>query len=175
MMLMNLAYLVQGDFLEKLFKIKFLQKRDFAANRKFGCIGKIFHPMKIRRFLFLSFSLVIFCSCTPTSHKGFVKRTDAVFQAMIRVLEQVDHPGDFYLLQALKPLYLEVAELAVLSNKKQEQDPKMFSIEILEAPHQAELQEQLMRIYSLEGGQKAIEDVAREGLILLQKSPKKSL
>jgi hypothetical protein len=129
--------------------------------------------MRAKKNLILSILVIILGGCSPTTHKSFVKRSDAVYLSMIKVLKQVEHPQDFHLLSSLKPLYVELAELIVLSIKYEEKDPQIFNLEIIEASHQEELKQHLIRIYNLEGGRNAIEQVAREGFIVLQKSPYK--
>jgi len=124
----------------------------------------------VNRLILVTISFFMMASCTPRTHQGFVKRSDAIFCAMIRVLEQVEHPSDFHLLQAMRPLYMEIAELVLLSFKQEEKSIDLFSLEILEAPHQEKLKQELMRIYNLEGGRQACEVVARDGLTLLQKN-----
>jgi hypothetical protein len=128
--------------------------------------------MKLVGWLLLT--AAIMSGCAPTTHKGFVKRSDIIYQSMIKVLEDVEHPQDFYKLQSLKSLYMEIAELMIVSYKLEEKNPQIFNMDILEAPHAEKLKQHLMRIYLIEGGRQAIELAAREGLILLQKSPYKS-
>lgn len=128
----------------------------------------------MKSLIYLVSIALLITSCSPSTHKGFVKRSDAIYQAMIRVLEDVEHPQDFYKLASLKPLYVEIAELMILSFKAEEKNPQLFNLDILEAPHADVLKQHLMRVYALEGGRKAVEQVAREGLIVLQKSPYKS-
>lgn len=118
--------------------------------------------------------IILFAGCAPTTHAGFVKRSDDIYQAMIKVLEDVEHPQDFYKLQVLKQHYIDIAELIIMSYKLEEKNPQVFNMDILEAPHADKLKHELMRVYLLEGGRQAVELVAREGLILLQKSPYKS-
>ena len=132
-------------------------------------------------FFMISHSLKIICltailvsACTPSNHHSFVKRSDGVYKSMIAILEKVEHTQDFYLLESLKPLYVEIAELLILSLKQEERHPHLFNLEILEAPHAEKLKEELARVYALEGGRSAVEMVAREGLIVLQKSPYQS-
>lgn len=126
----------------------------------------------MKRFVFLAIT-VFLSGCGPTTHKSFVKRADALFEEMIAVLEKVEHPGDFSTLSDLKPLYIEIAELMISSIKQEERNPQLFNLEIIEAPHQEKLKMELSRVYNLEGGRKAVEMAAREGLIVLQKSPYK--
>lgn len=118
--------------------------------------------------------LIALTSCAPSTHKGFVKRSDAIYQSMIEVLQTIEHPQDFYKLASLKALYVEIAELMILSYKVEEKNPQLFNMDVLEAPHAEKLKEHLIRIYRIEGGRQAIELIAREGLIVLQKSPYKS-
>lgn len=128
----------------------------------------------MKQFTALFFLLMMLVACAPTTHKGFIKRSDEIYQAMIHVLEEVEHPQDFYKLQHLKKYYVEIAELMIASYKAEEKNPQLFNMDILEAPHAEKLKEHLMRVYFLEGGREAIEHQAREGLIVLQKSPYKS-
>ena len=122
---------------------------------------------------FYKYSLIlilIFTSCTPSTHQSFVKRADCIYKGMINILKSVEDPGDYHHLNALKPLYVEIAELMVVSIKQEEKNSQLFNLEIIEAPHQEELKQQFIRIYQLEGGRKAIEQIARDGLVVLQKS-----
>lgn len=128
----------------------------------------------MKQLIPMALYLVIMTGCMPTTHQGFVKRSDSVYQAMIKVLEDVEHPQDFYKLQALKGRYIEIAELLIMAYKLEEKNPQIFNMDIIEAPHAEKLKNELMRVYLLEGGKDAVELVAREGLILLQKSPYKS-
>lgn len=130
--------------------------------------------MILKNFIIIPFifSLV---SCGPATHEQFVARADKIYVSMIKILKQVEDPGDLYKLYQLEPLYLDTAGLLVMAMKKHKQDSQMFNLEIIEAPHQQELCSELMRVYQVEGGQKACEEAAREGLTLLQKvvSPSK--
>lgn len=124
-----------------------------------------------RHVALMSVLLLIVSSCAPTTHQSFVKKADAIYQDMIIVLNQVEHPQDFYKLVQLRPLYVDIAELVILSFKEEEKNPQIFNLDIIEAPHAEKLKNHLMRIYALEGGRQAVENVAREGLVVLQKSP----
>lgn len=121
----------------------------------------------------LLFSLIL-SSCAPKDHQAFVKKADRVFVSMIRVLEQVEHSSDIYLIAKLNPYYQQIAELVIMSKLLEEKKRDVFSLEILEAASSSKLREHLQRIYSMEGGQAACEAAARDGLALLKKHSAKS-
>jgi len=128
--------------------------------------------MKKQILKILSVGIVFaFSSCQPSSHEGFVKRSDVILEKMCLVLEKVDNPQDFHRLEQLRPFYIEMAKLLIVSLQIEEKKPELFNIEILEAPHQEDLKNHLVRIYEMEGGRSCIENVARDALILMQKSP----
>lgn len=125
--------------------------------------------MKRRKILFC---LCLFLtSCQPTTHAGFVKRSDGILEKMCVVFSKVDNPQDFHYLEELKPLYLDMAKLLILSLQVEEKKPEIFNIEIIEAPHAEMLKKHMSRIYAMEGGRSYVENVARDALILMQKSP----
>jgi hypothetical protein len=125
----------------------------------------------MRRKKILFCLCLVFASCQPTTHTSFVKRSDAIVEKMCMVLSKVDNPQDFHYLEELKPLYLEMAKLLILSLQVEEKKPEIFSVEIIEAPHAEALKKEMMRIYEMEGGRSSIENAARDALILMQKSP----
>jgi hypothetical protein len=113
---------------------------------------------------------ILMSSCKPTTHAQFVKKADASYVSMIKILADVQHPSDLYLVVKLKPYYKNIAELIIQASEVESKNKDVFNVEIIEAPHAEELKNELKRVYELEGGAAACEAAALDALMILKKA-----
>lgn len=120
------------------------------------------------RFLFVFMALLV--GCSPTSLEDFHYEGEAQCRALVEMMRNIRSRQE--LVQAkpkLKKHFEKIVDLMIEAREFQE----MHAEELLETPHPCEnkgsalLEEELQRLYAIEGGKEIIENAQQEALIRL--------
>lgn len=111
--------------------------------------------------------LVLFflSSCAPNSSKDFQQEAEERSRAIVRTLAQVENREQLVRLEPiLKQQFEDLIHLIMQVDQFQE---KHYEHMFIENSQNALLEEQLRRVYAIEGGREVIERAQREALITL--------
>lgn len=115
-------------------------------------------------------SLLLVCGCSPSSSEEFRREGSARCQALIRDLEKIENHEQLLSAELqLKKHFESLVSLMVEAAEFQQKNLDSPDVEgaTEERGVDEKLQEELRRIYTIEGGREVIERCQQEGLVRL--------
>ena len=124
----------------------------------------------IQRFLLIGFLFLLFSSCSPNSSAEFVREGQARCEWLVKDLEKIENRQQLIEAEGqLKKHFESLVDLMIEAKEFQGSHPEDSSLETasVEWGYDLELENELRRIYAIEGGREMIEKAQHEALVRL--------
>jgi hypothetical protein len=115
-------------------------------------------------------SLLLFCSCSPNSSEEFQREGEARCRLLVADLQKIENRQQLLIAEsALKKHFEGLTDLMIEAREFQQKQLEDISTEIAwqENSAGASLENELRRIYAIEGGRELIERTQQEALVRL--------
>lgn len=112
--------------------------------------------------------LLLLCGCTPSSSKDFQQEGEARCRLLIKDLQKIETRDQLLSQEShLKKHFEALVDLMIAAREFQERHWDDFTQDPEENSAEAPLQEELRRIYAIEGGREIVERAEHEALVRL--------